>query len=187
MKKRSDVVLPVAAAGVMVGAVVLLGVQYGVGTLLAAAGFAALILLALGVAALGSLALVVRRRLKQLTHLPDLGRPYVTHHEDGIVTGLLHDAAGNLVLEVAAGARQTVVMDEQGAPDHVTSAGATTSRWRLPGSAGAGAEDLGRFEALRREHVPVRLVSEGVVALTGPMMTSWRLEADNGLVVQSQA
>jgi len=147
----------------------------------------ALLLAACAATAVAALALVLRRRLLELRHLPDLGRPYVVHHEDALVTGLLRDGHGDVVLEVVSGGHQTVVLDEDGIPDRVASGGASSTRWRLPGSAHADVEDLLRLDALLTEQVPVRLVCEGVVALTGPELRAWRLEAANGVVVGARA
>ena len=176
----------VLIAAVLAGAVLGLG-RLDLDTVLRVAGVVALLVIALGVAAIGALALVLRRRLAELRHLPDLGRPFVTSHEDGVVTGLLRDAAGNLVLEVASDARQTVVLDESGAPDHVSAAGATVVQLPIPGSSDPEPEALFHLEMLVSQRVPVRLVSEGVIALTGPVLVKWRLEAEDGLVVTGQA
>jgi len=176
----------VLIAAVLVGAVLGLG-RLDLDAVLRVAGVVALLVIALGVAAIGALALVLRRRLAELRHLPDLGRPFVTSHEDGVVTGLLRDAAGNLVLEVASDARQTVVLDESGAPDHVSAAGATVVQLPIPGSSDPEPEALFHLEMLVSQRVPVRLVSEGVIALTGPVLVKWRLEAEDGLVVTGQA
>lgn len=174
------VVLPVAAVtfGIL---------QFGLDTVLRLAGVLALLLIAGGAVAVGSLAVVLNRRLRELRHLPDLGRTYVTNHEDGLVTGLLRDGSGYVVLQVTSAARQTIVLDEDGAPDHVTSGGAAISQWRIPESLDTEPEVLQRIEALFVDKVPVRLVSEGIVALSGPAVSGWRLEADNGLILTSRA
>jgi hypothetical protein len=161
--------------------------EAGLSGVLQVAGAVALLVIALGAAAVGGLALVLRRRLAELKYLPDLGRPYLTDHEDGRVTGLLRDGTGNLVLEVTSGARQTVVLDENGSPEHIEAGGASVVQLPLPGSADAEPEVLRQLEALREDKVPVRLVSRGVVALAGPVQTTWRLEAASGLVVTSRS
>lgn len=160
--------------------------QIGLDTVLRVAGAVALLVIAVAAAAVGSLALVVRRRLAELKHLPDLGRPFVTNHEDGLVTGLLRDGGGNVVLEVTSEARQTIVMDENGAPEHMSSGGTAVVQLPIPGSAGVEPDVLQRLELLFTKKVPVRLVSEGVVALSGPVPNKWRLEAEDGLVVTSR-
>lgn len=161
--------------------------QIGIDTVLRVAGAVALLVIALAAAAVGGLALMLRRRLAELKHLPDLGRAFVTQHEGGRVTDLLRDALGNVVLEVTSDARQTVVLDENGAPEHVSAGGAGIVRLPIPGSSGADPEVLNRLEALLSRRVPVSLVSEGRVALTGPQLATWRLEAEDGLVVTSRA
>lgn len=183
--RHKQTVVPVVVGTALLTAPLLGAAQVGVDALLRLAGLSALVLVGLGSAALGALALVVRRRLQELRHLPDLGRPFVTTHEDGRLVALGRTPSGDVVLEVTSGSRQTVVLDEQGAPDHVSAGGPTTSSWPVTGSAAADAEQLLPLDALLHEQVPVRVVSEGVVTLTGPATTAWRLEAANGLVVTS--
>ena len=168
-------------------AAAVLGVGHiGLDMVLRVAGAIALLVIALGAAAVGALALTVRRRLAELQHLPDLGRPFVTNHEDGLVTGLSRDGGGNLVLEVTSEVQQTIVLDEQGAPEHMSAGGAAILQLPIPGSAAVAPDVLDRIEALFAQKVPVRLVSEGVVTLTGPVPNKWRLEAEDGLVVSSR-
>jgi hypothetical protein len=173
------------AVVVLAAAVVGIG-SIGLDTAVQVAGAVALLLIAFGAAAVGGLALVLRRRLAELRHLPDLGRSYVTNHEDGRVTAISRDGAGNVVLEVSSQARQTIVMDDDGAPEHMDAGGAAIVQLPIPGSAGAEPEVVERLEALFTSKVPVRLVSEGMVALTGPVLKTWRLEAEDGLVVTSR-
>jgi hypothetical protein len=180
------VVPRVLIAGVLVAAALGIG-QVGLDGVLRVAGAVALLVIAGGAAAVGALALVLRRRLAELRHLPDLGRPFVTNHEDGLVTSVLRDSAGNLVLEVASEARQTIVMDEGGAPDHMSAAGATIVQLPVPGSSNSEPEVLHVLENLVSQRVPVRLISEGVIALTGPVLVKWRLEAEDGVVVTGRA
>jgi hypothetical protein len=161
-------------------------VQIGFDTLIQLAGAVALLVIAAGAAAVGALALVLRRRLAELKHLPDLGRPFVTNHEAGLVTGLVRDVGGNVVLEVTSEARQTIVMDEDGAPEHISAGGSGVVQLPIPGSSVAEPEVLHRLEALLTQKVPVRLVSEGVVALSGPVLRKWRLEAKDGLVLTNR-
>jgi hypothetical protein len=185
-RNRRAVLSRVVVAALLAGAALGIG-QIGLGTVLNVAGAVALLIIAVAAAAVGALALMLRRRLAELKHLPDLGRRYVTDHEEGRVTNVFTDGAGNLVLEVSTEARQTVVMDENGAPDHVSSDGAAIVQLPIPGSAGVEPEILHRLEALHTDNVPVRLSSEGLVALTGPVLITWRLEAEDGLVVTSRA
>jgi hypothetical protein len=180
------VALRIAIAAVLAGAAFGIG-QIGIDTVLRVAGAVSLLIIALGAASVGALALMLRRRLAELRHLPDLGRMYVTNHEDGLVTGLLRDGVGNVVLEVTSEAQQTIMMDENGAPEHMTAGGATMVHLPIPGSADAGPEVLHRLEDLFIQQVPVRLESRGMVGLTGPMLDSWRLEAEDGLVVSGRA
>jgi hypothetical protein len=183
---RRAVVPSVLFGGALAGAA--FGVsQIGLDTALRIAGAVALLVIALGVAAVGALAMMLRRRLAELRHLPDLGRPYVTNHEGGLVTALSRDSAGNVVLEVTSKERQTIVLDDNGAPEHMTADGATIVQLPVPGSSDAAPEVLDRLEVLFTQNVPVRLESRGVVALTGPVLNSWRLEAADGLVVTSRA
>src|SRR5689334_3143573 len=174
-------------AGVLLGAAMVAIAQIGMATVLQVAGAIALLIVAAGAAAVGALAMVLRRRLAELKHLPDLGRGFVTNHEGGLVTGLLRDGGGNVVLEVTSDARQTIVLDEDGAPDHMSAGGSAVLQLPIPGSSAAEPEVLHRLESLFTHQVPVRLVSEGVVALSGPVLSKWRLEAEDGLVVTSRA
>jgi hypothetical protein len=174
-------------AGLLLGAAMVGIAQIGMATVLQVAGAIALLIVAAGAAAVGALALVLRRRLAELKHLPDLGRPFVTNHEGGLVTGLLRDGGGNVVLEVTSDARQTIVLDEDGAPDHMSAGGSAVLQLPIPGSSAAEPEVMHRLESLFTHKVPVRLISEGVVALSGPVLSKWRLEAEDGLVVTSRA
>jgi hypothetical protein len=184
-RNRSAVVPRVLIAAALTSAALGVG-QIGLSTVLQVAGAVALLVIALGAAAVGALALMLRRRLAELRHLPDLGRPYVTNHEDGMVTALSRDGVGNVVLEVTSEARQTIVLDENGSPEHMTAGGTTVLQLPIPGSSDAGPEVVQRLEALFSQQVPVRLESRGVVALTGPVLSTWRLEAEDGLVVTSR-
>jgi len=185
-RNRRAVAPRIGIAAIIAGAAFGIG-QIGIDTVLRVAGAIALLIIALGAAAVGALALMLRRRLAELRHLPDLGRAYVTNHEDGLVTGMLRDGAGNVVLEVTSEAQQTIMMDENGAPEHMTAGGATIVQLPIPGTADAGPEVLHRLEDLFTQKVPVRLESRGMVGLTGPMLNTWRLEAEDGLVVTSRA
>jgi hypothetical protein len=185
-RNRGAVAPRIGIAAIIAGAAFGIG-QVGIDTVLRVAGAVALLIIALGAAAVGALALMLRRRLAELRHLPDLGRAYVTNHEDGLVTGMLRDGAGNVVLEVTSEAQQTIMMDENGAPDHMTAGGAAIVQLPIPGSADAEPEVLHRLEDLFTQKVPVRLESRGMVGLTGPMLNAWRLEAEDGLVVSSRA
>jgi hypothetical protein len=185
-RRRSALLPRMALAALLIAAAFGIG-QIGINTVLQVAGAVALLIIAVGAAAVGSLALMLRRRLAELKHLPDLGRPYVTNHEGGRVTNLLRDRSGNVVLEVASDARQTIVMDENGAPEHMTAGGAAIVKLPIPGSAAAEPEVLSRLQSLCTEQVPVRVVSEGLVALAGPVLSTWRLETEDGLVVTSRA
>ena len=185
-RRRSALLPRMALAALLIAAAFGIG-QIGINTVLQVAGAVALLIIAVGAAAVGSLALMLRRRLAELKHLPDLGRPYVTNHEGGRVTNLLRDRSGNVVLEVASDARQTIVMGENGGPEHMTAGGAAIVQLPIPGSAAAEPEVLSRLQSLCTEQVPVRVVSEGLVALTGPVLSTWRLETEDGLVVTSRA
>jgi hypothetical protein len=185
-RRRSALLPRMALAALLIAVAFGIG-QIGIDTVLQVAGAVALLIIAVGAAAVGSLALMLRRRLAELRHLPDLGRPYVTNHEGGRVTNLLRDRSGNVVLEVASDARQTIVMDENGAPEHMTAGGAAIVQLPIPGSAAAEPEVLSRLQSLCAEQVPVRLISEGLVSLTGPVLSTWRLETEDGLVVTSRA
>lgn len=155
-------------------------------TLVNLAALAALLAVVVAAAGATALALVLRRRLRELRHLPDLGRHFVTRHEQARVTGISHEGGG-LTLHLASAEVETMVLDESGTPDHVTGGGAGTSRWRIPASAGLSAQQAGSVEALLTDATPVRVVSSGVVGLAGPVATGWRLEAGNGLVLSSGA
>lgn len=146
------------------------------------AGAVALIAVAAAAAAATALTLTLRRRLAELRHLPDLGRRFVTRHEHGRLTGVTHDEHG-VVLHLASADVHTVVLDELGTPDHMTT-GMGTSQWRIPRAA-LDAERLEGLEALVAHSVPVRVVVSGVVGLAGPVPSSWRLVARNGLVVSA--
>src|SRR4051794_1048904 len=90
-RRYRRVVLPRLLVGVLVVAAALGIAQAGLDTVLQVAGILALLVIAAGAAAVGSLAFVLRRRLAELKHLPDLGCAFVTNHEDGLVTALLRD------------------------------------------------------------------------------------------------
>lgn len=184
--RHRDIVVPVAVGSGLLLSVLLGAGQLGVDALLRLAGLSALVLVGIGAAAVAALALVLRRRLAELRHLPDLGRAFVTTHEEGRLVSVRRGPTGDVVLEVSSGSRQTVVLDDDGAPDHVSAGGATTSFWVVSGSADADADRVLPLSELIRDGVPVRVVSEGVVTLTGPLTTAWRLEAANGLLLASR-
>lgn len=184
--RHKDVVVPVALGTSLLLAALLGAGQLGVDAVLRLAGLSALVLMGLGAAAVGALALVLRRRLKEIRHLPDLGRRFVTTHEDARLVALRRSSIGDVLLDISSGSRQTVVLDEDGSPDHVSASGPTTSSWAVAGSAAAQSDQLGPLNVLVTDQVPVRVVSEGVVTLAGPLTTSWRLEADNGLMLTSR-
>lgn len=184
--RRRAVVPPILITAILAAAVLAID-QAGLDNVLRVAEAIALFVIALGAVAVGSLALMVRRRLAELRHLPDLGRPFVTNHEDGLVTGFLRDDNGNVVLEVTSEAQQTIVLDDSGAPDHMSAGGTAILKLPIPGSVAVAPDILHRLEALCTQKVPVRLVSEGVVALSGPVPSKWRLEAEDGLIVSSRA
>lgn len=167
-------------------AVVLCVAVLGLSTTLQVAGVLALLVIALGAASLGALALVLRRRLGELKHLPDLGQGFVTHHQPAVVTSVGRGDSGDVMIEIASTSQETMLLDETGAPDQVRQQDGGRSAWRIKGSAGMGPDDLARLHGLHLDQVPVRVVSKGVVALTGPVATSWRLQADNGVVVESR-
>ncbi|MFT4082712.1 MAG: hypothetical protein QM638_09010 [Nocardioides sp.] len=169
--------LAVIAAGVV--PVLLLGID-GAARL---AGVLALLAVAAAAASLTAAGLVLRHRLGELRHLPDLGRRYVTRHEGGRVTGISRDEQG-LVIHLLADDVQTMVLDEDGAPDHVVDGHAGVSQWRIPAAA-LGPERTHALESLLADGTPVRAVASGVIGLAGPMTMSWRLEAGNGLVVST--
>ncbi|MEI5671891.1 MULTISPECIES: hypothetical protein [unclassified Nocardioides] len=169
--------------GVLAAGVLTVGLL-GVDTSLRVAGAAVLLAVALAAAGVAAASLVLRRRLGELRHLPDLGRHFVTRHEGARVTGISHDEGG-VTLLVASEEVQTMVLDESGTPDHVSGGGPGTSRWRIPGTARLSDAQAGSVEALLTEATPVRVVSSGVVGLAGPVATGWRLEARNGLVLSS--
>ncbi len=162
----------------------------GVGVLLAGpehmaevAGVVALLTLAGAAAAVTSLSLMARRRLSELQHLPDLGRRFVTHHEHGRVVRVT-EGQGHLVVHLASEQVQTIVMDEAGAPDHMTAGAAETSSWRMSTARLTPPQVAALKEKLTTDD-EVTVVSSGVVALTGPVERSWRLTSSNGLVVSS--
>ncbi|MCW2848656.1 MAG: hypothetical protein JWR90_2630 [Marmoricola sp.] len=167
-------------------AVVLCVAVLGLGTTLQVAGVLALLVIAFGAAALGTLALVLRRRLAELKHLPDLGQGFVTHHQPAVVTSVGRADSGDVMIEISSTSQETMLLDETGAPDQVRQQDGGRSAWRIMGSAGMVPDDLERLRSLQQDQVPVRVVSRGMVALTGPVATSWRLQADNGVVVESR-
>ncbi|TIC81902.1 hypothetical protein [Nocardioides sp. GY 10127] len=179
-------VLPVLAAMAVLGVGAASVVVLGVGGSLVVAAFLALLAVAALAAAGTALALVLARRLGEMRHLPDLGRKFVTSHEHGRVTDISAERGG-LTLHVASDEVQTMVLDEQGAPDHVSGGGAATSAWRIPAESRLTPEQRRVVQQLVADKVPVRVVSSGVVSLTGPVATGWRLEAGNGLVLSGHA
>ncbi|MCL8024186.1 hypothetical protein [Nocardioides bruguierae] len=178
--------LPVAVALLVLSTGLAATVLLGIGNALVVAAFLALLAVAALAAAGTALALVLRRRLAEMRHLPDLGRHFVTSHEHGRVTDISSEGGG-MTLHVAADEVQTMVMDEQGAPDHVSGGGAGTSAWRIPAQAHLSPEQRRVVQQLVADRVPVRVVSSGVVGLGGPVAQGWRLEAGNGLVLSGHA
>lgn len=182
--RAASLLLPVAAAaGVLIAggaAVALLGEARAV----ALAAVLALLAVAVAGAAATALALVVRRRLGELRHLPDLGRRYVTHLDHGTVTQL-SEGPGELTVHLSCTSGQTIVLDESGAPDHVTSGAPDLTRWRLS-TARLRPEQLARLRAMLAPGTDASVVASGVVQLAGPVQREWRLTTPDGLSVSAR-
>lgn len=166
----------VSAAGV---GVVTVGLA---STVTLAAGLALVMVAALAAAATG-VALVLRRRLREMRYLPDLGRRVVTHHERARVTAVTADG-GAVVLHVAADDIQRIVLDEFGAPDQIDTGRMGVSTWRIPRAA-LRPEQVQQLERLSTDGGPIHVVSDAVVGLAGPVETGWRLNADNGTEIRA--
>ncbi|MDT9592347.1 hypothetical protein RDV89_04675 [Nocardioides zeae] len=176
-----------AAAGAAVA--VLLAAALAVGVLgpdraVQAAAFLALLGLACAAAAAAAALTVLRRRLGELRHLPDLGRRFVTHHDRAHVTAV-REEGDHLVVDVASEQVQTVVLDEAGAPDHVGEEHVATSQWRMP-TGRLSQDERGRVRRLLAADPEVNVVAEGVVGLAGPVEQSWQLRTANGLVLRAK-
>lgn len=151
----------------------------GVSGTLQLIGVVALLALAFAAASVAAAALVVRRRLGELQHLPDLGRRFVTRYEQARIVGLTRDGRGVSIV-VDSDQVSTVVLDEQGTPDHIAPSVAGTSRWHVDG---LDVEHLARLQGTAAEHGQVTVMATGMVGLTGPVPVEWRLETADGMVL----
>lgn len=186
-RRRAERVAAAACATtVLLFAAALAAAQVSLHGLVLAAVLAAALLVGLAALSLLMLALVARRRLRELRHLPDLGRRFVTHHDHVQVRGVVRDPSGDLVLEVSSLASHTVLLDDEGMPDRISAGGPTITRWRVHGSAQLDESVVLALGQLQDQDELPELVSHGVVTLLGPVPLSWCLQA-GGLVVQSGA
>lgn len=139
------------------------------------AALTALLVTGLGVAATAAPGVdaLLRRRRGQLRHLPDLGNRFVTSHDHARITGVAATPDG-LVATVTSDASHTVVLNHDGTPEH-----ASTGRTRTFDCA-VSAQHLDELQPLIAAGTPLRITTTGLVALTGQVPTSWRIEPVDG-------
>lgn len=182
-RRTAAVAAPVLAACAVLataaGAVALLGS----GRAVDAAAVVALLAVAAAAAATTATALVVRRRLGELRHLPDLGRRFVTNHDHGTVTGLSEEP-GTLTVHLACEQVQTVVMDESGAPDHLEPASTEPTRWQLS-TARLAPEQVRRLKRMLQPGTDASVTVMGTVGIAGPVGRRWRLTTPDGLTISA--
>jgi hypothetical protein len=132
-----------------------------------------------------SLALAVRRGLRRMPPIDQVGCAFEASHDDVRVAGVRRTSADEVVLDVTYGARRVILLDEQGAPTSVETTGPATTSHSITGL-GALPED--QVDVLLRLDDPVldlSLVERGLVTLGGPVMHGWELRASNGTVVRA--
>ncbi|MBZ5737998.1 hypothetical protein [Nocardioides mangrovi] len=151
-------------------------------TVFAVIGALALLVLTAAAVCVAAAAVVARRRLRELRHLPDLGRRFETRHEAGHITEITKQGDRISILVDSADV-STTVLDEQGTPDHVGPSHPERSRWQV---SGLSVDHLARLAGTAEAHGDVRVVSTGVVGIAGPVTAEWRLETADGMVLTAR-
>lgn len=159
----------VVAVGLIVAVVVTLGVDGA----LRLAGALALMACASVAASVAALSMVLRRRLGELRHLPDLGRRFETHHDGVHLTDITTTADGTVAL-LATDSARTVVLDESGTPDQVRCEGPGDLKCAVSNT------DARRLQHAAEAGAVVTLTTTGVIGLTGPVCTGWRIQTAPG-------
>jgi hypothetical protein len=133
------------------------------------------------------LMLAVRRGLRRMPPLDQLGRPFEASHDDVRVAGVRRTGADEVVLDVMYGARRVVLLDEQGAPQSVETTGPATTSRSITGAAALTEEQVAVLQQLNDPVLDVSLVERGLVTLGGPVTQGWELRASNGTVVRASS
>jgi len=133
----------------------------------------------------GLLALAVRRGLRRMPPLNQLGCPFEASHDDVRVAGVRRTGDDEVVLDMMYGARRVVLLDEQGAPQSVETTGPATTCRSITGAASLSDEQVEVLQQLRDPVLDVSLVERGTVTLAGPVTRGWELRASNGIVVRA--
>jgi hypothetical protein len=133
------------------------------------------------------LMVAVRRGLRRMPPLDQLGRPFEASHDDVSVAGVRRMGADEVVLDVMYGARRVVLLDEQGAPQSVATTGPATTSHSITGAAALTEEQVAVLQQLNDPVLDVSLVERGLVTLGGPVTRGWELRASNGIVVRASS
>ena len=131
------------------------------------------------------LALAVRRGLRRMPPLNQLGCPFEATHDDVRVEGVRRTGDDEVVLDMMYGARRVVLLDEQGAPQSVETTGPATTCRSITGAASMIDEQVEVLQQLRDPRLDVSLVERGTVTVGGPVTRGWELRASNGIVVSA--
>jgi hypothetical protein len=129
------------------------------------------------------LALAVRRGLRRMPPIDQLGRPFEASHDDVRVADVRRTGADEVVLDFMYGARRVVLLDEQGAPLSVETTGPATSSRAITGASALSAEQVAVLQQLSDPVLDLSLVERGTVTVGGPVTQRWELRASNGTVV----
>lgn len=131
------------------------------------------------------LAVAVRRGLRRMPPLEQLGRPFEASHDDVRITGVHRAGADEMVLDLMYAARRVVLLDEQGAPQSVEMTGPATTSRTITGAAALSEEQILVLEQLSHPGLDLSLVERGLVTVGGPVTRGWELRASNGIVVRA--
>jgi hypothetical protein len=131
------------------------------------------------------LARAVRRGLRRMPPVDQIGRPFEASHDDVHVASVEQTDDDELVIDVVYGTRRVVLLDAQGAPQSVETTGPSTTRRTIVGASALSVEDVEALRQLSDPVLDVSLVEQGLVTLAGPVTGRWELRASNGTVVRA--
>jgi len=131
------------------------------------------------------LGLAVRRGVRRMPPINQLGCPFEASHDDVRVAGVRRNGDDEVVLDMIYGARRVVLLDEQGAPQSVETTGPATTCRSITGAALLSDEQVEVLQQLRDPVLDVTLVERGTVTVGGTETRGWELRASNGIVVRA--
>jgi hypothetical protein len=133
------------------------------------------------------LALAVRRGLRRMPPVDQLGRGFEASHDDVHVASVRRTDDDEVVLDVVYGTRRVVLLDDQGSPQSVETTGPATTVRTIGGASTLSVDQVQALHGLRDPVLDVSLVESGLVTLGGPVAGRWELRASNGTVVRAMS